>query len=90
MHVHRSALRALGILSDRYGRRKFAVAGSLNFGVSVAVLALTKSEPILLPAEILGGASDAAFTPSVAASLADTAGIEEKKSLFLLHRLRSA
>ncbi|QQG48144.1 MAG: MFS transporter [archaeon] len=74
----------LGIVADRYGRRRLLVLGNLLAGVSLMGFALTTSIPLLLAAAVLEGVGEAAFAVSFGALVADRAGDAKRTSAFAL------
>jgi MFS family permease len=74
----------LGIAADKYGRRKLLITGNVIASVIVAIFALTTNPAILLAAAILEGVSEAAFSASASALIAEKAGDERRTSVFSL------
>ncbi|MGB9915631.1 MAG: MFS transporter [Candidatus Bathyarchaeales archaeon] len=75
----------LGMLADVYGRKKMLIAGNLLASIILAVLALTTDPVLLIFAAIFEGVSEAAFTASSSALLADKVESEKRTSLFSLY-----
>ena len=74
----------LGIAADRYGRKRMLIVGNVVASLVVALFALTTNVYILFVAAVLEGASEAAFSSSSGALLADLAGDEKRMSAFSL------
>ncbi len=74
----------LGILADRYGRRKMVVLGNLCASLSLIGFALTNDISLILLTAVLEGTGEAAFAVSVGALLADKAGDSSRTSAFSL------
>jgi MFS family permease len=79
----------LGILSDVRGRKWFLVVGNVSIGIAVIMLAIFTNAPLLLVAGLLGGVSEAAFTASTGALLADVVREEKRTATFALASLSS-
>jgi Major Facilitator Superfamily. len=77
----------LGILSDRYGRKGFVVTGNIFVGLSIVMLSLFNSEAVILLAGALAGISEAAFTSSTGALLAQYSTNENRTAIFALAAL---
>ena len=73
-----------GIAADRYGRKKMLVAGNVIAGSIIAIFALTTNPAILLATAIFEGISEAAFSASSGALLADKTGWPQRNSAFAL------
>ena len=74
----------LGILADRYGRRKMLVIGNLCASLSLIGFALTKNFGLLLGVATVEGIGEAAFAVSVGALIADKAGDQKRTAAFSL------
>ena len=74
----------LGILADRYGRRKFLVVGNLLASVMLAGFALTTNETLLFATAIVEGTTEAAFASAGTAMLAEKAGDRSRTAAFSL------
>lgn len=74
----------LGILADRYGRRKLLVLGNLSASLSLVAFALTSNFALILFVAVLEGLGEAAFAVSGSALLADLAGNEKRTAAFSL------
>jgi MFS family permease len=79
----------VGVLSDRYGRKKFVVAGNLVVSLSVATLSISSNLFVLASAAMFAGVSEASFTGSTGALLAEKAGDSRRTSVFSLAALVS-
>ncbi len=79
----------LGILADRYGRRRMLILGNLCAGISLLGFALTKSLPLILLTAVVEGLGEASFAVSFNALLADRAGDEKRTASFSLGALVS-
>jgi MFS family permease len=73
-----------GILADRYGRRKFVVAGNILASVTLASFALTENPDLLVIAAMVEGTTEAAFAAAGTALLAEKAGEESRTAAFSL------
>src|SRR2546428_1856849 len=71
-----------GGLADRYGKKKFVVAGGLLGSLALAIFALDTNIPHLFGAAVLAGFSEAAYASSWSAMLADKAGNMKRTSAF--------
>jgi MFS family permease len=74
----------LGILADRYGRRKLLVLGNISASLSLVAFALTSNFELILIVAVLEGLGEAAFAVSGSALLADLAGNEKRTAAFSL------
>ncbi len=74
----------LGILADRYGRRKMLVLGNLCASLSLIGFALTTNFALILIVAILEGTGEAAYAVSVGALLAEKAGDQKRTAAFSL------
>lgn len=75
----------LGILADRYGRKKTLILGNLIAGIIIAVFAFTTNPALLLVAAVFEGISEAAFSASSGALLAEHADAQSRNSVFSLN-----
>ncbi len=75
----------LGIAADRYGRKKMLIVGNLIAGLIIALFALTTDPAALLVAAIFEGVSEAAFSASSGALLAEKAANKQRNSIFALY-----
>jgi MFS family permease len=74
----------LGMIADRYGRKKVLVAGNIVASVAIPVFALTANPAILLLAAILEGVSEGAASAATTALLADKCDAARRNSVFAL------
>lgn len=74
----------LGILADRYGRRKMLIIGNLCASLSLIGFALTKDFGLILVVAVVEGTGEASFAVSVSALLAEKAGNEKRTVAFSL------
>ncbi len=74
----------LGIVADRYGRRKMLVLGNLCASLSLIGFALTSNFGLLLLVAVLEGTGEAAYAVSVSALLAEKAGNQKRTPAFSL------
>ena len=75
----------LGILADKYGRKKTLIIGNIIAGIIIAVFAFTINPAALLIAAVFEGISEAAFSASSGALLAEHADSENRNSVFSLN-----
>jgi MFS family permease len=64
----------LGIVSDRYGRRKMLILGNVAESLIIAFFALTKDPALLMGIAVLAGLGEGGFAASSSALLADKQG----------------
>ncbi len=76
---------SLGVIADRYGRKKMFIVGNVVASAIIAVFALTTNLFVLALAAIGEGVSEGAFSASVGALLAEKAGNERRTSVFSLY-----
>lgn len=74
----------LGILADRYGRRKMLFIGNACASLSLIGFALTTNFYLFLVVAILEGTGEASYAVSVSAILAEKAGDEKRTAAFSL------
>ena len=74
----------MGIIADRFGRRKMLVLGNLCASLSLIGFALTTNYLLILLVAVLEGTGEAAYAVSVSALLAGNAGDEKRTSAFSL------
>ena len=74
----------LGVAADRYGRKKMLIAGNVIAGLIIALFALTTDPTALLVAAVFEGVSEAAFSASSGALLAEKAADKQRNSVFAL------
>jgi MFS family permease len=75
----------LGLAADKYGRKKTLIIGNLVSGLTLIVFAFTKSPGILIVAAVLEGVSEAAFSASSGAWLAEKTDNSKRTSVFSLY-----
>jgi MFS family permease len=75
----------LGMAADKYGRKKMLVLGNVIAGIVMAVFAFTTNPVALLVAAGFEGVSEAAFSASSGALLAEKAKVERRNSVFSLY-----
>jgi MFS family permease len=75
----------LGMAADRYGRKKMLILGNVIAGVIMAVFAFTTDPALLLVAAVFEGISEAAFSASSGAWLAEKADATKRNSAFSLY-----
>jgi MFS family permease len=75
----------LGLAADKYGRKKTLIIGNLVSGLTLVVFAFTKSPVILIVAAVLEGVSEAAFSASSGAWLAEKTDNAKRTSVFSLY-----
>ena len=75
----------LGMAADRYGRKKMLILGNVIAGVIIAVFAFTTDPVLLLVAAVFEGISEAAFSASSGALLAEKADATKRNSIFSLY-----
>lgn len=74
----------LGIVSDRYGRRKMLILGNVAESLIIAFFALTKDPALLMGIAVLAGLGEGGFAASSSALLADKAGDIKRTAAFSL------
>ena len=74
----------LGIVADRYGRKKLLILGNVAASVTIAVFALTANPAILFAAAILEGISEGATSAATSALLAEKCEAAKRNSVFSL------
>lgn len=75
----------LGMISDRYGRKKMLIIGNIIASAVIAVFALTDNPSILIIAALLSGISEASFATSSSAMIAEKAGDLKRTAVFSLN-----
>ena len=80
----------LGIAADKYGRKKTLILGNVIAGLIIAVFAFTTNPAALLVAAVFEGISEAAFSASSGALLAEHADAEKRNSVFSLYGFASS
>jgi MFS family permease len=74
----------IGILADRYGRRKFLAIGNLLASLTLIIFAVTTNPVLLIFAAITEGTTEAAFATSGTALLTTLAGDTSRTAAFSL------
>jgi MFS family permease len=74
----------LGIAADKYGRKGFLILGNVLASAIIAIFALTTNAAVLLVAALVEGISEASFSASTNALLAEKAGDTRRNSAFSL------
>lgn len=74
----------LGMVADKYGRRRMVVIGNLCASLSLIGFALTKNFGLLLAVAVIEGTGETAFAVSVGALIADKAGDQKRTAAFSL------
>jgi MFS family permease len=72
----------LGIVADKFGRRKMLILGNLCASLSLLGFALTTNYVLILLVAVLEGTGEAAYAVSVSALLAGHAGDEKRTAAF--------
>ncbi len=75
----------LGMAADKYGRRKMLILGNMIAGIIIAVFAFTINPAALLVAAVFEGISEAAFSASSGALLAEHADSKNRNGVFSLN-----
>lgn len=75
----------LGMISDRYGRKKMLIIGNVIASAVIAVFALTVNPSILIITALLSGISEASFATSSSAIMAEKAGDFKRTAVFSLN-----
>ncbi|MEM4203643.1 MAG: MFS transporter [Candidatus Methanomethylicaceae archaeon] len=75
----------LGMISDRYGRKKMLIIGNIIASAVIAVFALTDNPSILIITALLSGISEASFATSSSAIMAEKAGDLKRTAVFSLN-----
>jgi MFS family permease len=75
----------LGILADRYGRKKVLILGNIAASVTIAVFALTANPVILFAAAVLEGIGEGAASAATSALLAEKCDASKRNSVFSLY-----
>lgn len=75
----------LGLAADKYGRKKTLIAGNIISGLILIVFAFTTNPALLLIAAVLEGVSEAAFSASSGAWLAEKTDHKGRNSVFSLY-----
>jgi MFS family permease len=75
----------LGIAADKYGRKKFLIAGNVIASLIIVVFALTTNLTVLFAAAVFEGISEAAFSASSGALLAEKVEPMQRNGAFSLY-----
>jgi MFS family permease len=75
----------LGVAADKYGRKKMLILGNVIAGIIIAVFAFTTNPIALVVAAVFEGISEAAFSASSGALLAEKAEDTKRNSVFSLY-----
>jgi MFS family permease len=79
-----SASFPLGILADKFGRRRMLILGNIAASLSIIGFALTTNLALILLVAVIEGTGEAAFAVSGSALLADKAGDQKRTLAFSL------
>jgi len=74
----------LGIAADKYGRKNMLILGTVIAGIIIAAFALTTNTTLLMIAAIFEGVSEAAFSASSGAWLAEKVDCSQRNGAFAL------
>ncbi len=74
----------LGLAADKYGKKSMLIAGTVIAGIIIALFALTANTTILLIAAVFEGVSEAAFSASSGAWLAEKVECRQRNNAFSL------
>ncbi len=74
----------LGIVADKYGRKRLHIVGNIMASAIIAVFALTTNIAVLLAAAVAEGIAEAAFAASANALLAEKAKEERRTEAYSL------
>lgn len=74
----------LGMVADRYGKKKMLILGNIAASVTIAVFALTTNVGILFMAAILEGVAEGASAAATSALLAEKCEAIQRNSVFSL------
>ena len=74
----------LGILADKYGRKRLHIVGNIMASAIIAVFALTTNIGVLLAAAVAEGIAEAAFAATAYALLAEKAKEERRTEAYSL------
>ncbi len=75
----------LGIIADRHGRKIMLILGNVIAGVVLVAFAFTTDVTLLIVAAVFEGVSEAAFSASSGALLAEKAADAKRNSVFSLY-----
>ena len=74
----------LGMIADKYGRKKVLITGNVIASATIAIFALTTNPTILFAAALLEGISEGAASAATSALLAEKAEASQRNSVFSL------
>src|SRR5512136_325339 len=74
----------LGMVADRYGKKKVLILGNIAASITIAVFALTANFAILILAAILEGLGEGASSAATSALLAEKCEARQRNSVFSL------
>jgi MFS family permease len=74
----------LGMVADRYGRKKVLILGNIIASVTIAIFALTTNVAVLFAAAILEGVAEGATSAATSALLAEKCEAIRRNSVFSL------
>lgn len=80
----------LGIAADRYGRKRLLIVGNVIASLTIAFFALTTNPALLILAALMEGISEAAFSASSSALLADKTEPSKRTNAFSLYSFASS
>jgi MFS family permease len=80
----------MGVLADRYGRRRFLIVGNVLASVTLTAFAISTDAIVLLAAAVVEGTTEAAYAASGSALLTDKAGDKSRTSAFSLSAVLSS
>lgn len=75
----------MGVLADRYGRRRFLIIGNIFASLTLTAFAISTDTYLLLAAAAIEGTTEAAYAASGSALLTDKAGDTSRTSAFSLN-----
>jgi len=75
----------LGMIADRYGRKKVLIAGNIVASATIVVFALTADPIVLAVAAIFEGISEGAASAATGALLAEKCEVAKRNSVFSLY-----
>ncbi len=74
----------LGMVADRYGKKRILILGNVAASITIAVFALTSNFTILIFAAILEGLGEGASSAAISALLAEKCEATQRNSVFSL------
>ncbi len=74
----------LGVMADRYGRKKLLIFGNVAASITIAAFALTVNPAFLFAAAILEGIAEGATSAATSALLAEKCEASKRNSVFSL------